>query len=152
MTSFSFHPVKTIAMGEGGAVTTNDGRLAERLRRLRAHGMVRDEALLQNESLAFDGDGRANPWYYEMPDIGLNYRVTDLQCALGLSQMKKLARFVARRQALADRYDRKVADLAPLVQPIARSAAADPAWPLYHLLTHFDPPAPSSPPATGHLK
>src|SRR3546814_3837313 len=65
MTSFSFHPVKTIAMGEGGAVTTNDGRLAERLRRLRAHGMVRDEALLQNESLAFDGDGRANPWYYE---------------------------------------------------------------------------------------
>src|SRR3546814_2122750 len=96
MTSFSFHPVKTIAMGEGGAVTTNDGRLAERLRRLRAHGMVRDEALLQNESLAFDGDGRANPWYYEMPDIGLNYRVTDIQCALRseehMSELQSLMR------------------------------------------------------------
>src|SRR3546814_5457963 len=74
MTSFSFHPVKTIAMGEGGAVTTNDGRLADRLRRLRAHGMVRDAALLQNAELAFDADGKVNPWYYEMPEIGLNYR------------------------------------------------------------------------------
>src|SRR3546814_367032 len=72
-----------------------------------------------------------------MPDIGLNYRVTDIQCALGLSQMKKLARFVARRQALADRYDRQVADLAPLVPPIARSAAAEPAWHLYPLMIDF---------------
>src|SRR3546814_20893867 len=103
--------------------------------------MVRDEALLQNESLAFDGDGRAKPWYYEMPDIGLNERVNDIQCALGLSQMKKLARFVARRQALADRYDRQVAGLAPLVQPIARSAAAEPAWHIYPLLNDIDAPS-----------
>src|SRR3546814_8971565 len=67
-----------IAMGEGGAVTTNDGRLADRLRRLRAHGMVRDAALLQNAELAFDADGNVNPWYYAMPEIGLNYRVTDI--------------------------------------------------------------------------
>src|SRR3546814_18648433 len=94
-------------MGEGGAVTTNDGRLADRLRRLRAHGMVRDAALLQNAELAFDADGKVNPWYYEMPEIGLNYRVTDIQCALGLSQMKKLGRFVARRAALADRSEER---------------------------------------------
>src|SRR3546814_14376309 len=136
MTSFSFHPVKTIAMGEGGAVTTNDGRLAERLRRLRAHGMVRDEALLQNESLAFDGDGRANPWYYEMPDIGLNYRVPDIQCALGLSQRKKLARFVARRQALADHYDLQVAQRAPPVYAPAPSSATTPAPAILPILTN----------------
>jgi UDP-4-amino-4,6-dideoxy-N-acetyl-beta-L-altrosamine transaminase len=137
MTSFSFHPVKTIAMGEGGAVTTNDDRLAARLRRLRSHGMVREAGLLENDALAFDADGAVNPWYYEMPGIGLNYRVTDLQCALGLSQMKKLERFVARRRALADRYDRRLAALAPLVRPIARSAAAEPAWHIYPLLIDF---------------
>ena len=138
MTSFSFHPVKTIAMGEGGAVTTNNDRLAERLRRLRSHGMERELALLQNAGLAFDADGKANPWYYEMPEIGLNYRVTDIQCALGLSQMKKLSRFVARRRALANRYDSQLAPLAPLVRPIARSAAAEAAWHIYPLLIDFE--------------
>src|SRR3546814_15701829 len=101
MTSFSFHPVKTIAMGEGGAVTTNDGRLAERLSRLRAHGMVRDEALLQNESLAFDVDGRANHWYYEMQDIGLHYRVTAIQCLIGRNHIKHTARSEPRPTAIA---------------------------------------------------
>lgn len=137
MTSFSFHPVKTIAMGEGGAVTTNDDRLADRLRRLRSHGMVREADLLQNDTFAFDADGKINPWYYEMPEIGLNYRVTDIQCALGLSQMKKLDRFVARRSALTDRYDQQIADLAPLVRPIARSGASQPAWHIYPLLIDF---------------
>ena len=137
MTSFSFHPVKTIAMGEGGAVTTNDAGLADRLRRLRAHGMVREAARLQNRDLALDSAGNINPWYYEMPEIGLNYRVTDIQCALGLSQMKKLDRFVARRRALADRYDRGLTSLAPLARPIARSPAADPAWHIYPLLIDF---------------
>lgn len=137
MTSFSFHPVKTIAMGEGGAVTTNDAGLADRLRRLRSHGMVRDDTRLQNRGLALDSAGSVNPWYYEMPEIGLNYRVTDIQCALGLSQMKKLDRFVARRRALADRYDAGLASLAPLVRPIARSVAAEPAWHIYPLLIDF---------------
>lgn len=137
MTSFSFHPVKTIAMGEGGAVTTNDGRLADRLRRLRAHGMLREPALLQNAALALDAAGKANPWYYEMAEVGLNYRITDIQCALGLSQLKKLGRFVALRRALADRYDRQVARLAPLVRPIRRSPAAEAAWHIYPLLIDF---------------
>jgi len=137
MTTFSFHPVKTIAMGEGGAVTTGDPQLAGRLQRLRSHGMVRDAAMLQDAELAFDGEGKVNPWYYEMPEVGLNYRLTDIQCALGLSQMKKLARFVARRRALAERYDRQLAALAPLVRPIARSAASEPAWHIHPVLIDF---------------
>ncbi|MEO3431184.1 UDP-4-amino-4,6-dideoxy-N-acetyl-beta-L-altrosamine transaminase [Pelagibius sp. CAU 1746] len=137
MTAFSFHPVKTIAMGEGGALTTNDDNLALRLQRLRSHGMVREEREWQHRDLAFDADGSANPWYYEMPEVGLNYRVTDIQCALGLSQMKKLKRFAAQRRRLADRYDRQLAGLAPLVRPIARSASSEAAWHIYPLLIDF---------------
>lgn len=137
MTTFSFHPVKTIAMGEGGAVTTNDDSLARRLQRLHSHGMLQEAAELQNADLAFDAEGNVNPWYYEMPEVGLNYRVTDIQCALGLSQMKKLERFVAQRRRLADRYDRQLAELAPLVRPIARSAASQAAWHIYPVLIDF---------------
>jgi UDP-4-amino-4,6-dideoxy-N-acetyl-beta-L-altrosamine transaminase len=138
MTTFSFHPVKTIAMGVGGAITTNDDALAAHLRRLRSHGMSRDAASMQNADLAFDDSGEVNPWYYEMPEVGLNYRVTDIQCALGLSQMKKLARFVARRRALAARYDSLLADFAPLVRPIERSPACEAAWHIYPVLIDFE--------------
>lgn len=138
MTTFSFHPVKTIAMGEGGAVTTNDAALAADLRHLRSHGMRREAAEMQNPDLAFDAEGAVNPWYYEMPEIGLNYRITDMQCALGLSQMKKLDRFVARRRALVQRYDAQLAGLAPLVRPIAKSEASEPAWHLYAVLIDFE--------------
>jgi len=138
MTAFSFHPVKTIAMGEGGAVTTNDDSLAESLRRLRSHGMLREAGELSNRDLAFDETGAVNPWYYEMPKVGLNYRVTDIQCALGLSQIRKLDRFVARRRALAARYDDLLADLAPLVRPITKSPAGRAAWHLYAVLIDFE--------------
>jgi UDP-4-amino-4,6-dideoxy-N-acetyl-beta-L-altrosamine transaminase len=138
MTAFSFHPVKTIAMGEGGAVTTNDDSLADSLRRLRSHGMLREAAELSNHELAFDETGAVNPWYYEMPEVGLNYRVTDIQCALGLSQIGKLDRFVARRRALAARYDEGLADLTPLVRPIAKSPAGRAAWHLYGVLIDFE--------------
>jgi UDP-4-amino-4,6-dideoxy-N-acetyl-beta-L-altrosamine transaminase len=138
MTAFSFHPVKTVAMGEGGAVTTNDDCLADSLRRLRSHGMLREAAELSNHELAFDETGAVNPWYYEMPEVGLNYRVTDIQCALGLSQIGKLDRFVARRRALAARYDEGLADLTPLVRPIAKSPAGRAAWHLYGVLIDFE--------------
>ena len=88
MSVFSFHPVKTIAMGEGGAVTTNDPGLAKGLLRARNHGMTRDPAEFVNTNDAFDEDGAANPWYYEMVEPGFNWRATDMQCALGLSQLK----------------------------------------------------------------
>ncbi len=134
---FSFHPVKTMTMGEGGAVTTNDSRLAERLARFRSHGMSRDPAHFANKDLAFAADGRPNDWYYEMAEPGFNYRATDFQCALGLSQLAKLPRFVERRRELVARYDRLIAPLAPRARPIARSADCLPAWHLYVVLIDF---------------
>lgn len=131
MAVFSFHPVKTIATGEGGMVTANDTKLAERLRLFRSHGMVRDADDLTETHQATAADGSANPWYYEMAEIGFNYRLTDIQCALGLSQLAKLDRFVARRRVLADRYDAALALLAPTVRGPQRVEACDPAWHLY---------------------
>lgn len=124
MATFSFHPVKTIATGEGGMVTTNDDRLAERLRRLRTHGMIRPEG----------GD----PWWYEMPELGFNYRLPDILCALGLSQLGKLPRFAERRRALAARYLERLAPLAPLVTPAVRPAWSDPVLHLMVALIDFD--------------
>ena len=135
---FSFHPVKTMTMGEGGAVTTNDARLAERLTRFRSHGMSRNATSFENAELAFAGDGTPNDWYYEMAEPGFNYRATDLQCALGLSQLAKLPRFVERRLDLVRQYDRLLGDLAPQVRPIARNSDCLPAWHLYVVLIDFD--------------
>lgn len=128
--SFSLHPVKTITMGEGGVVTTNDAALAMRMRRYRTHGMVRDaEAFLMAEQ-AFGADGAPNPWYYEMPELGWNYRATDFACALGESQLTKLDRFVARRAALSCRYDSLLASL-PHVRPVPPQAGQRPGLHLY---------------------
>ncbi|WP_374575257.1 UDP-4-amino-4,6-dideoxy-N-acetyl-beta-L-altrosamine transaminase [Phenylobacterium sp.] len=124
MATFSFHPVKTIATGEGGMVTTGDARLAERLRTLRSHGMVRPAG--------------AEPWWYEMPELGFNYRLPDVLCALGLSQLSKLPRFVERRRALAARYHDRLAPLAPLVRPAARPEWSDPALHLMVALIDFE--------------
>lgn len=137
MATFSFHPVKTVAMGEGGAVTTSDPALAGRLARLRNHGMVRDEDAFENQEMALAGDGTANPWYYEMPEVGFNYRASDINCALGLSQLRKLDRFVARRRALAARYDKLLASFADTVRPVGRVPWCDPAWHLYAVRIDF---------------
>lgn len=137
MACFSFHPVKTVAMGEGGAVTTRDATVAARLRRLRCHGMERDVAALLRPELARAADGSANPWYYEMAELGFNYRATDIQCALGLSQLAKLPRFVARRRHLVALYDQALAPLAPLVRPLGRSGG-QPGWHLYVARIDFD--------------
>ena len=137
MSTFSFHPVKTIAMGEGGAITTGDENIAERLRRLRNHGMSRDAAEFSNQDWAFDATGAPNPWYYEMVEPGFNYRVSDINCALAISQLSKLDRFISRRRALAERYDRIIADLAPIIMPVGRVADCDPAWHLYVVLVDF---------------
>jgi len=128
---FSFHPVKTIAMGEGGAVTTNDPDMARRLVLARNHGMTREPADFENRDDAFDRDGTANPWYYELVEPEFNWRANDIQCALGCSQLGKLGRFVARRRALAVHYDALLQALAPIVRPLARTSACLPAWHLY---------------------
>ena len=113
MAVFSFHPVKNIATGEGGMITTNDEAIYRRLLRLRSHGINKLTDSFQLPELATTG-GLENPWYYEMQELGFHYRVTDIQCALGLSQFKKLDRFLARRTALARKYDQAFAGMQTL--------------------------------------
>jgi len=108
---FSLHPVKHITTGEGGVVTTNDAGLAALLRRFRTHGITRDRVAMRND------DG---PWYYEQLELGFNYRLTDFQCALGSSQLERLPENIARRRAIAQRYDGAftgVPEVRPLVVP-----------------------------------
>lgn len=132
----SFHPVKTVAMGEGGAITTNDPKMAAMMRRLRSHGMERTPAEPVYPEYARDTDGSANPWFYEMADIGWNFRSSDIHSALGLSQLKKLEAFVARRAELVALYDDAFKPLAPIVRPIAR-VGGNPGWHLYVVLIDF---------------
>lgn len=121
ITVFSFHPVKIVTTGEGGLLTTNDAALAERLRRLRSHGITRDPALLQAA-----GQGG---WYYEQLELGFNYRITDIQAALGLSQLDRLESFIARRRALVQRYRDLLAELP--VGLIGDQVGAESAWHLF---------------------
>lgn len=110
MTTFSFHPVKAIAAGEGGMITTNDEQLYRRLLRLRSHGINKSgDPLIQQED-AYE-QGEAKRWYYEMQEIGFNYRITDIQSALALSQLRKLEKFIERRRELALTYDGAFTDL-----------------------------------------
>ena len=138
LATFSFHPVKIIAGGEGGAVTTNDETLRAKLARFRSHGMTRDAETFVDDEHALDAAGRPNPWYYEMADVGLNYRLSDIHAGLALSQLGKLGAFVARRRALASRYDEALSDLAPQVRPVGRNERCLPAWHLYVALIDFE--------------
>ncbi|ALL12063.1 UDP-4-amino-4,6-dideoxy-N-acetyl-beta-L-altrosamine transaminase [Caulobacter henricii] len=122
--SFSFHPVKTLATGEGGMLTTNDADLAARARSLRGHGMLRPAG--------------SDPWWYEMPELGFNYRLPDILCALGLSQLAKLDRFVARRRALTALYAERLQTLSPHVRLASRPDHSDPALHLLTVLIDFD--------------
>ncbi|MBM3950593.1 MAG: UDP-4-amino-4,6-dideoxy-N-acetyl-beta-L-altrosamine transaminase [Rhodospirillales bacterium] len=137
MAAFSFHPVKTITMGEGGAVTTRDATLARLLAELRSHGMVRDPARFEIREQGFGSDGEPNPWYYEMPEPGFNYRASDIQCALGESQLAKLGRFAAERRRIVDWYAEALAPLAPVVRPLPRVAWSEPSWHLCVVLIDF---------------
>lgn len=137
-TAFSFHPVKTIACGEGGMVTTGDAALAERMRRLRNHGVTREAALLTDAELSLDDAAQPNPWGYEQAELGFNYRMTDLEAALGLSQLGKLERFVEGRTALARRYDQLLEPLAPLVRPVALPAGDRTSLHLYQVLVDWE--------------
>jgi UDP-4-amino-4,6-dideoxy-N-acetyl-beta-L-altrosamine transaminase len=132
--AFSFHPVKTIACGEGGAVTTNDPALAARVRRLRNHGVTHDPALMVDAELSLDADGERHPWSYEQLELGFNYRMTDLEAALGLSQLGKLDRFVGRRAELAALYDLLLEPLSGRLQPVPVAADESPSLHLYAVL------------------
>jgi len=104
MTVFSFHPVKSIATGEGGAITTNNKRIYEKLIRLRNHGLEKNRENFQIKN-NLEQSNINKPWYYEMQELGYNYRISDIQCALGLSQIKKIDRFLLKRRKLAKKYD-----------------------------------------------
>ena len=109
MTVFSFHPVKSIAMGEGGVITTNNKFFFDRLLLLRNHGIQKKS----NKFIYKNSFNKKNhePWYYEMQELGYHYRVTDIQCALGLSQLKKVKKFLLKRKKIAKIYDNELADL-----------------------------------------
>lgn len=126
-TTFSFHPVKHITTGEGGMVVTDDERLAARVRRFRTHGI---------DSGAADRF-REGGWVYEMEELGFNYRLTDVQCALGLSQLAKLDRFLARRAAIAARYYAALADLPTLRLPAVRPGTRH-AWHIFPVLLELE--------------
>lgn len=117
ITVFSFHPVKIITTGEGGMAITNDPEFASKMARLRTHGITRDPNLIRGES--------EGPWYYQQIELGFNYRMTDIQAALGRSQMRRLDDYVVQRNALAERYDTLLTDLSlilPFRHPDAYSS------------------------------
>ena len=121
MAIFSFHPVKSITTGEGGAILTNRKDLYEKLMMLRTHGITKDEASLSRN------DG---PWYYEQQDLGHNCRITDFQCVLGLNQMKKLDGFVARRKEIAETYKKSLSKKEGITLPVEKEQVSS-AWHIY---------------------
>lgn len=125
MACFSFHPVKTIAMGEGGAITTNNAGLAAAMRRDRSHGLIRES-------------DPSEPWAYELREPGFNYRAPDILCALGLSQLKKLARFTAQRRRLVAAYRERLGAMRAILQPVEDAGHGDPAWHLFVVRIDFE--------------
>lgn len=121
MTTFSFHPVKPITTGEGGMIVTNNEDLYKKLVMFRSHGITRDESLMKRN------DG---PWFYQQLDLGYNYRITDIQCALGCSQMNKIDRFLARRKEIVKRYNEAFANCENIVTPY-QLPETESGWHLY---------------------
>ena len=121
MTTFSFHPVKPITTGEGGMIVTDNEQFYQKMMLFRSHGITREENLMTRN------DG---PWFYQLLDLGYNYRITDIQCALGCSQMKKLDRFLARRKQIVARYNEAFADCENIITPY-QLPETESGWHLY---------------------
>lgn len=121
MTTFSFHPVKPITTGEGGMIVTDNEEFYKKMALFRSHGITRDDSMMTRN------DG---PWFYQQFDLGYNYRITDIQCALGCSQMKKLDRFLARRKEIVARYNEAFADCDNIITPYQLSDTESD-WHLY---------------------
>jgi len=144
MTVMSFHPVKHITTGEGGAVFTNDEDLYNRLKRFRSHGITRNSEDLMNTDLAFQKRHKGvtkqdavNPWYYEQIALGYNYRITDIQCALGLSQLQKIEMFRRRRREIVNTYNTAFED-AEFIRTPLEGSDCESNFHLYVLLFDFD--------------
>ena len=146
MTIFSFHPVKHVAMGEGGLICTDDDQLAEALRLFRTHGITNQDDAMQLSEQAADNENPYNaqpnevsraPWYYEMQELGYNFRITDIQCALGLSQLKKLDGFLDRRREIVAQYNEAFGAHELLMTPHEEGDRQS-AWHLYMLRLNLD--------------
>ena len=129
MTIFSFHPVKHITTGEGGMVTTNNKECYERLKLFRTHGITKDKDKLLN----YDG-----PWYYEMQELGYNYRLTDFQCALGLGQLKKIDKFIQRRREIVKKYNSEFKDMQEIKIPEINPIDSNPVWHIYMIQVNLE--------------
>ena len=136
VTMFSFHPVKAIAAGEGGMITTNDDEIYHRLLRLRSHGINKgtDQLIYPDQK---DSQGIQAQWYYEMQELGYNYRITDIQCALGLSQFAKIDRFIERRRELVKSYDQVFSNMSHC-KPAQELGRDESAHHLYVLRINFN--------------
>ena len=129
MTIFSFHPVKHITTGEGGMITTNNKKYYERLKLFRTHGITKDKDKLLN----YDG-----PWYYEMQELGYNYRLTDFQCALGLGQLKKIDKFIQRRREIVKRYNSEFKDMQEIKISEINPIDSNPVWHIYMIQVNLE--------------
>ncbi len=138
ISTYSTHPVKTITKGEGGVITTQDPVLAKRLENLRSHGIERDPECFTQQELAFDSEGNPNPWYYEMQALGFNYRLTDIACALGTSQMARMEEIAARRRILKQLYDDELNGSNLPLKTIPTADNVDPVRHLYPILVNFE--------------
>ena len=138
ITTFSFHPVKTMTTGEGGMLVTDRRDWADLARTLRSHGIVRDPSRFASTD-AGDPLSEKGPWFYEMQDLGYNYRLTDIQCALGLSQLKRLDSFISRRREVVAAYNEAFTCLTHLIRPGLRNPADESttSWHLYTVQIDF---------------
>ncbi len=136
ISTFSFHPVKPITTAEGGMITTNNDKIYQKLLLYRTHGIHKDPKLFKNKDLAFDKNNQPNRWYYEMDVLGFNYRITDLQAALGNSQLKKINLFTKKRNQIANIYNRNLKNLENLRTPY-KSKKVNHAYHLYTILINF---------------
>ena len=138
MTVFSFHPVKHITTGEGGMIITHSEEYAKSLRFYRSHGMTKVPELFKCREEAFDKDGLVNPWYYEMQDLGFNYRMTEMQAALGLSQLKRLESGIEKRREIVDYYRKELADCPLISFPVVDKKKIGHAYHLAIMLIDFE--------------
>jgi len=129
MTIFSFHPVKHITTGEGGIIATDNKEYYERLKLFRTHGITKEKDKLLN----YEG-----PWYYEMQELGYNYRLTDFQCALGLNQLKKIDRIIQRRREIVQKYNSEFKDIIEIKIPEINPIDSNPVWHIYMIQLNLD--------------